>query len=217
MRRFPTTPFIVILAIVAVVGAWRLFAHTETTRYQAVQTVRHARSYIKLTMDVVYPTGRIGSEHYTLINNDGVSQALYSVADRNGSTARFDETVRGIDVSYVFDQVVQDGIWQIDTKYPRTLDDVKYTVAIEQTAGDQSGTRKTSFTDPHFWATAAGRQYHIHLDPNKATPTQNDLLRMDSTSTADVRYEKIVKDFQEFGTPTFKNTIASARTKLLKS
>ena len=217
MRRFPTTPLIVIMALVGIVGAWQLFARTEKARYESVKAVKTSRSYIKLTMDVSYPRGRIASEHYTLIDDDGKSRATYAVSDRKGTIATFDETIRGYDVAFAFDRVVQDGIWQINTKHQRTLDDVKYTVSIDQTAQSQSGRRKISFTDPHYWATAAGRQYRIHLDPKKPTPTAADLLRLDSTSTADARYERIVADFQTFGSPAFKRTVTSARAKLLKS
>ncbi|GAC1402402.1 MAG: hypothetical protein NVSMB64_02180 [Candidatus Velthaea sp.] len=217
MRRFPTTPLIVILALVGIVGAWQLFAQTERARYLSVNAVKTSRSYIKLTMDVTYPAGRIATERYILIDDDGKSKATYVVSDRKGTIATFHETIRGYDVAFAFDKVVQDGIWEINSKHQRTLEDVKYTVSIDQTAQAQSGSRKISFTDPHYWATAAGRQYRIHLDPKKPTPTAADLLRLDSTSTADPRYEKIVSDFQTFGSPTFKRTVASARSKLLKS
>lgn len=217
MRRFPTTPLIVILAIVGIVGAWRMFAQSEKARFDSVNAVKTSRSYIKLTLDVSYPHGRIATERYVLIDDDGKSRATYAVSDRKGTIATFKETIRGYDVAFAFDRVVQDGIWDINSKHQRTLDDVKYTVAIEQTAQTQSGRRRISFTDPHYWATAAGRQYRIHLDPKKPTPTTADLLKLDSTSTADPRYEKIVTDFETFGSAAFKRTVASARSKLLKS
>ena len=41
-------------------------------------------------------------------------------------------------------------------------------------------------------------------------------MSLQSTSTADPRYEKIAEDFEQFGSPRFKATIAQARAKLLK-
>jgi hypothetical protein len=90
-------------------------------------------------------------------------------------------------------------------------------VTIEQTAQGESGRRTFSFTDPKYWAVAAGREYHIRLDPRKPTPNQADLLRLDSTSIAEPRYAKIVDDFAAFGSPAFHRTVASARAKLLRS
>jgi hypothetical protein len=87
-------------------------------------------------------------------------------------------------------------------------------VTIEQVADTQSGSHHFAFTDPRYLATEAGREYHIHLDPNKPVP---DLLTLQSTSTADPRYQEIVDDFEQFGPPSFKRTIVAAREKLLRS
>jgi hypothetical protein len=55
------------------------------------------------------------------------------------------------------------------------------------------------------------------LDPKRPTPSEADLLRLDSTAVAEPRYAKIVEDFVEFGSPAFHRTVASARAKLLGS
>ncbi|MFN2460740.1 MAG: hypothetical protein ABR591_08650 [Candidatus Velthaea sp.] len=217
MRRFPTTALILVLTVAGIIGGWRLFAQNEAARFHAVERVRTSRSYIKLVMQAAYPAGPIARETYTLVDDDGKSSALYAATDRKGTVATFDETIRGYDVAFAFDKLVQDGIWQINSKHRRALDEAAYTVSIEQIAQAQRGTRTVSFTNPEYWATAAGRQYHIHLDPKKPTPSQADLLRLDSTSSADARYLRIVEDFRSFGSPAFKRTVASARAKLLKS
>jgi hypothetical protein len=217
MRRFPVNAFIAILAIAFVVTGWRLYARNEAERFDAVDAVRNSKSYIKLTLHVAYPAGAIATEDYILVDDNGKSKATYAVGDRKGTIATFDEVIRGYAVTFAFDKFVQDGIWQLDSKHARTLSDTKYTVAIEQTAQDQSGRRTFSFTDPHYWAVAAGRQYHIRLDPHKPTPSQAELLRLDSTAVAEPRYAKIVDDFVSFGSPAFHRTIASARAKLLRS
>jgi catalase (peroxidase I) len=41
-------------------------------------------------------------------------------------------------------------------------------------------------------------------------------VNLQSTSTADPRYEKIAQDFEQFGPESFKTTMARARAKLLK-
>jgi len=90
-------------------------------------------------------------------------------------------------------------------------------VSIEQTAQGQSGRRTFSFTDPHYWAVTAGRQYHIVLNRKNPTPSEADLLHLESTAVAEPRYAKIVADFEAFGSPAFHRTVAAARAKLLRS
>jgi hypothetical protein len=215
VRKFPTTLFIVVLAVVCLVSGWLIFAPELRSQHKAVDAVRTSRSYVKVTMHIEYPHGPIGSEDYTLVDDDGVSRATYAVSDRKGVTATFDEPIRGYDVSFAFGKLVQDGIWKLDSRHARTLDDVKYTVHVEQTVTGQSGQRTVTFTNPEFWATA--REFHIHLDPHGKTPSESDLLRMDSTATANPEYLAVVNDIRTFGSPTFKHTVAAARAKLLKS
>jgi len=217
MRRSPINAFIAVLALVFVVTGWQLFARNEADRFHAVDAVRTSNSYITLTLHVVYPHGPIATEDYRLVDNNGKSRASYAVGDRKGTIATFDEIIRGYEVAFAFDKLVGDGIWQLNSKHPRTLSDTRYTVTIEQTAQGQHGRRTFSFTDPHYWAVAAGRQYRIRLDPKKPTPSEADLLRLDSTAVAEPRYAKIVEDFASFGSPAFHRTVASARAKLLRS
>jgi hypothetical protein len=217
MRRFPVNAFIAVLALVFLITGWQLYAHNETARFHAVDAVRNSNSYVKLTLHVAYPHGPIATEDYALVDDNGKSRATYAVGDRRGNIATFDEIIRGYDVTFAFDKLVRDGIWELNSKHPRTLADTKYTVTIEQTAQDQSGRRTFSFTDPHYWAVAAGRQYHIRLDPGKPVPSEADLLRLDSTSVAEPRYAKVVADFESFGSPAFHRTAAAARAKLLRT
>ncbi|MBV8654905.1 MAG: hypothetical protein JO160_02600, partial [Candidatus Eremiobacteraeota bacterium] len=73
----------------------------------------------------------------------------------------------------------------------------------------KQGERTVTFTDPHYWAVTAGRQYSIDL--SKQSP--NDLLKMQSTAVADPRYEQIVRDFREFGPDEFRANVAAAQAR----
>ncbi len=218
MRRFPTTLVVVVVMVAGLIAGWRLFWPSETQRYRAVATVRQQRSLIHLRETVVHAKGPIAREELRLDDVDGRSSASYAVADRKGYVAHFSQPVQGYDVTFAFDLLVRDGIWELQK--PRLFhgdtDDV-YTVAIEQVAGARSGRHAFSFADPHYLATTAGRQYEIHLDKNKPVPSQADLLGLRATSTADPRYQKIVDDFASFGPPHFKQTVAAARQKLLRT
>jgi hypothetical protein len=215
MRRFPTTLVIVVLAIIGIVGGWRLFSGNETQRYQAVQQVRNQRSELHFGEAITHDKGPIAREEWRLDNVNGKSVASYTAQNRAGSRiAKFSEPIEGYDVTFTFEKLVQDGIWELHTRPLRGNTKDVYTISVAQVAGDRSGSHKFTFADPHYLATTAGREYAIHLDKNKPVP---DLLTLKSTSTADPRYQKMVDDFAAFGPPRFKKTVAAAREKLLKS
>jgi hypothetical protein len=214
MRRFPVTPLIVVVAIVAAVGGWLLFAKTEHDRYVAVQRVRNSRSEFHLRYTIARDVGPISREVWSMANIDGRSSASYAVTDRKGTTATFDEPVAGYSVTFLFEKLIQDGIWELHTRSGKGVSHETYAVDISQVADTKSGSHHFEFTNPHYLATTAGREYQIHLDPHKPVPN---LLMLQSTSVADPRYQKIVDDFQTFGSPGFKKTIVAAREKLLRS
>ena len=83
-----------------------------------------------------------------------------------------------------------------------------YTLHIHQVADREQGSRTITFTDPHYWALEAGRQYHIQLRQNSPTP---DLTKLQSTSLADPRYEKIVNAFRAFGPSSFRDKVRQAQ------
>ena len=214
MRRFPVTTLILVVAAVAIVGGWLLFAKSEHDRFVAVDHVRKSQSAFELTYTLDHGSGPIARETWEMRNDNGHSIASYAVSDRDGTIAKFDEPVTDYAVTFLFDKLVQDGIWELQSRPFRGSSNEFHTVRIAQTAGTQSGAHKFVFSDPKYIATSAGREFHIHLDKNKPVPN---VLSLESTSTADPRYEKIVADFEEFGSPSFKRTIVAAREKLLKS
>jgi hypothetical protein len=213
MRRFPVTLLVLVAVVVAVVGGWLLFAKSEHDRFVAVQRVGAQRSEIRLTYTVAHTDGPIAREVWFFQNINGHSMVTYTAVDRRGNKATFDEQVLNYDVTFLFDRVVADGIWELETRPFRGSSQMLHVVEIAQVAGRDQGSHRFQFSDAHYIATEAGREYHIHLDPHKPVP---DLMSLQSTSTADPRYEKIADDFEQFGSPRFKATIAQARAKLLK-
>jgi hypothetical protein len=215
MRRFPTTLVIILAAIVFVVGAVRLFGHSEHQRYRSVDSVLKQQSKVLITETITHAKGPIAREVWTLSNINGTSTASYEAVNRAGTrVAKFTYPIKGYDVTFAFQQLVADGIWEVRSRPLLGNANDVYTVTIAQTAGDRSGSHTFTFADPHYLATTAGRQYTIHLDPKKPTP---DLLTLQSTSSADDRYQKIVNDFQSFGPAGFRATVVQARQRLLRS
>ncbi len=215
MRRFPTTLLIVIVAIAGLIAGWKIFWPAESQRYQAVNSVRNQRSELHVDEAITHDKGPIAREEWRLDNDNGRSSASYTAENRAGTRiAKFTSPIQGYDVTFAFQKLVQDGLWELQTRPLRGDTSNIYTVSVAQVDGGRSGTHKFSFADPHYLATTAGRQYEIHLDKNKPVP---DLITLNSTSTADPRYQQVVDDFASFGPPQFKKTVAAAREKLLRS
>jgi hypothetical protein len=213
MRPSPVTLLILVAAVVAVAGAWLLFAKSEHDRFVAVDRVRHSRSEFHITYILEHTNGPLASETWHFNNVDGASNVVYAVADRRGDKASFSEPIGDFSVTFLFQKLVADGIWDLTTRPFRGSSALLHVVEIEQVADTASGSHRFQFSDAHYLATEAGREYRIHLDPNKPVPN---LVDLQSTSTADPRYERIAADIEGFGSARFKRTIAAARAKLLK-
>ncbi|GAC1656011.1 MAG: hypothetical protein NVS9B12_07450 [Vulcanimicrobiaceae bacterium] len=207
--RFPVSWFIGLLVIVVGVTAWFVFAGPESARFHQVLKVKNSTSDVRLRMTVTYDAGAIDSEEYRMEDLNGRSTASYRITNAKGKTYTIASPMTAtMTVPVLFQTLEQDGIWQVSNRPQRGNTNAHYTLFISQTVQNEHGVRTISFTDPHYLATTAGRQFHIHLDPNKPTP---DLLKLSSTSTADPRYQKLVSDFREFGTPSFRKKVAQVQ------
>ena len=203
---------IVVLTIAAAIGAWVIYFPIESQRYSATRSVTNSASVIRMEFAVTHQRGAIGREKFTFTNDNGRASVAYEGTNHAGTlVARFTEPLDGYLVANLFGEVVRDGIWDLRTMPPRGDTTSTYTVAVYQLTDNKSGSNSFTFTDPHYWATTGGRQYHIHLDKNKPVP---DLLTLQSTSVAEPRFGRLVDDFQNFTAPGFRATLATARAKL---
>lgn len=183
---------------------WPDFQHKkEVTR------VGQSASVLDLSLAIKYDKPPIYLEQYTMHNDNGVSSVQYKIQGYSGKVITItmppDKTYA---VTFFFEDVVQDGIWQLMNKPDAGDTGARYTLHIHQVADREQGSRTITFTDPHYWALEAGRQYHIQLSKNSPTP---DLTKLESTSLADPRYEKIVKAFRAFGSPSFREKVHQAQ------
>jgi hypothetical protein len=167
-------------------------------------------------MTVRHATGPIAEEDYQMSDIDGLSQSRYRAVGRTGLAITIDERPRetveqGPNVAYFFQQAVQDGVWDLTNEPPRGDRSTSYTVDVYQLLGNQHGSRSFTFTDPHYWATTGGHQFHIVL--RKGQPLPN-LLNMTSTTLVEPRYQKIVDDFRAFGPQSFRDKIVAVQARL---
>jgi len=173
--RNPIPPFITVVAIIGLIAAFVFFRSTEAHRYAATRRVLAQRSEIKLGMSVQYDTGPLAEEDYTMNDIDGVSSSSYRGVARSGTRITIAERPRatledGPNVAYFFGQVVQDGIWELGSRPTRGDARTHYRIAIYQLTDTQHGSHHFVFTDPHYWATTGGHQFHLKLARDKPLP-----------------------------------------------
>jgi len=197
--------FVVIMLIVGLrFIQWPDFAHIKQ-----VGKIANQESAYYLKMRIRYEKPPLYEELWDIRDVNGVSTAQYKVTGYSGKVVTVTAPPdKNTNVSFFAERVVADGIWQLTNQPPRGDTSKTYTLYIKQLADFKTGTRTIIFTDPHYWATTAGRQFHIHLDPKKPTPN---LVTLQGSALADPRYERVVNEFLDFGTPSFKSKVAHAR------
>jgi hypothetical protein len=210
--RNPVPWFIFIIAVVGISLMMWYFFFEHAGESAKVRAVARSASDIKLGMQIHHANGPISDEFYSMEDKNGLSTSQYRAVSRNGTTIRVDALPREtVDVAFLFGRAVTDGIWELQDRPLRGDATMRYTVDVYQLTNGKHGSHRFSFTDPHYWATTGGHQFHIHLDKNKPVP---DLLRMSSTVVVEPRYERLVRDFLAFGTTQFKDKVVQAQAKL---
>jgi hypothetical protein len=197
--------FVVVFIVLGTIFIpWPDFQHKRE-----VANVAQGASVLDLSLTMNYAKPPIYLEQYKMHNDNGVSSATYKIQGYSGKVVTITlPPQKTYNVTFFFERVVQDGIWQLTDKPDVGDTNIRYTLYIHQVAGTRQGSRTITFTDPHFWAKQAGREYHIQLSPNSPAP---DLTKLQSTTLADPRYEEIVQAFRNFGTPAFRQKIAQAQ------
>jgi hypothetical protein len=212
VRFNPVSAFIALAIVVAIAGASWLFATNEAARHEAARRVANSPSEIRLRMMVHHRRGPIVEEDYKLADIDGLSTSEYRGVGRNGTAIKVSSQPRQTyDVAFFFDRAVSDGIWELPSRPPRGDTATAYTIGVYQLTNSRHGSHAFSFTDPHYWATTGGHQFHIKLDRNKPVPN---LLELSSTTLVEQRYERLVDGFRTFGSEAFRAEVAATRARL---
>lgn len=215
MRRFPVGWLIAIFAIVMIVVGLYLYRGTEVWRSLGVYKSVVAPSAMYASMTLRYDNPPVYEEEYSMKDVEGISTYSYRIRGYSGKQITI--TVppqRTFVVPFFIEQIELYGIWSLTDKPPRGDASVHYTLYIKRVNDYRQGDRTITFTDPNYWAKMAGREYTIHLQLGKPTPT--DLMHLQSTSLADPRYLQIVSEFGKFGPASFREKVAAAQMSIRK-
>jgi hypothetical protein len=190
-----------------------VYFQTLAPRYARNDKILHSASDIRVSLKIAYDRGPLRQEAWNMRDRDGLSTLSYRALGRNGTQVTIAERPTDSindqsNVAFLFGKLVQDGLWDLPSKPPRGDTNAHYTIAVYQLITNEHGGRSFTFTDPHYWATTGGRQFHIHLDKDKPIP---DLLRISGTSLIEPRYGELVDDFRAFGPHSFLTRIASEK------
>lgn len=192
--------FAVVVVIVGVIFIpWPEFAHRTE-----VSNILHSRSVLDVRLMLQYDKPPIYRESYHMRNDNGESEAIYRVEGYSGKVITLTlAPEKTYAVTFFFEQLVADGVWQLTNRPPAGKTDPAYTLTIYQEADNRHGSRTVHFTDPEYWAVAAGHQYAFGSSANGT-------LTLTGTQQADPRFKEVVDAFRSFGPSSFRAKVTQA-------
>ena len=215
-REFPIGWVVFAFSIVSLGFVYFMYFGKEVKDMGTAYT--QCASDLRMSLAITYDRPPLASETYAMRDNDGVSTYSYAVAGTSGRLVTITSAPRQmLDVSYFAGKLDEDGVRGLESRAPAGDTSAHYTLNLYRKemygAGDcRHETRTVTFTDPHYWATTAARQYHIDL--SKGPPKDaNDMLRLRGSSLANPHYQAIVNDFRAFGSDEFRAKIAAAQAR----
>jgi len=203
---------VVILIVVLLVVAYVFFFKPFLSLQPQVQGVITANSTWSVGMQEYELTGPLSAETYRISNDNGKVTMFYAATNRAMTvTKEFSVPLVGPEATFLFEALRADGIWEVDDIPVRPHPLTEFIIEVDQTLGDEGGTRSFSFSDPHYWSTTHAQEFELHL-PQKGSLSGADArtLGVAGRKLQDPRYLQIVESIRGFGPPAVlaaENTI----------
>jgi hypothetical protein len=198
-----TTRAIMVILICAVVItlAYIFFLRPFLKIEPQVQGVIDANSTWSVTMQEYELQGPLSAETYRVSNDNGKTTMFYAATNRAGTeTKEFTVPLLGPEGTFLFEDLRAGGIWDVDDKpmLPHPVDE--YIIEVDQTLGDEGGTRSFGFSDPRYWATTHAREFHLKLPPKgNGAAVEDATTGVAGRNLQDTRYLQIVQAIRAFG------------------
>jgi hypothetical protein len=210
--------WLVIAVCVAIAGAAYIFFFKPfVTEEPQLDKVLYANSTWTVTMQVYKDTGPLSGETYRISNDNGAIRMFFSATNRDGSvTKQFDVPLAGPSGTFLFQQLGSDGIWDLDDKAIRPHSTEQYVVEVDQTLGDEGGSRAFSFSDPAYWATTKAQEIQLRLPAKSMRQFNLTQVATAARPLRDPRYLKIVEEIRSFGPQSVLQAENLIRSELAK-
>ncbi len=213
-----STRALLVLAVMVAIGAvtWIFFFKPFLATEPKVRDVINANSTWSVTLQEYHLEGLLSEETYRISNDNGKTTLFYAATNRAKTvTKEFTAPIAGPSGTFLFEDLRADGIWELEDRAvrPHPLDE--YVVEVDQTLGDEGGTRSFSFSDPKYWATTKAQEFNLKLPPSgpisgPAAPA----MGVAGRSLREPRYLQIVDAIHAFGPPSVLNAEARIRSQL---
>ncbi len=206
---------VVVICLVLAAASYVFFFRPFVTQEPQLDKVLYANSTWTVTMQAYKTNGPISAETYRVSNDNGAVHMFFSATNRDGSvTKQFDVPLEGPSGTFLFEQLRADGIWDLDDKPVRPRSTEQYIVEVDQTLGDQGGSRAFGFSDPRYWATTRAQEIEIRLPAKSMRPLNLTQVASAGRPLRDPRYQKIVDEIRSFGPQSVLEAEALIRSEL---
>jgi hypothetical protein len=213
--------FVVILIVALIIVAYVFFFRPFLSVQPQVRGVINANSTWSVTMQEYELTGPLSAETYRISNDNGKVTMYYAATNRAMTvTKEFSVPLVGPDATFLFEGLRADGIWEVADIPVRPHPQTEFIIEVDQTLGDEGGTRSFSFSDPRYWAMTHAQEFELHLPrTGSLSGTNARTLGVAGRKLQDPRYLKMVESIRGFGPPTVlaaENTIRQELIATLK-
>jgi hypothetical protein len=192
--------FVVLVFVAIVVAGYLLFLRPYLTQEPELDRVLKAKSTWTVTMQEYKQTGPISQETYRIANDNGASKMYYAATNQDGTLTKwFEVPISGPTPTFLFQELGVDGIWDLDSKPVRPRSTDQYIVEVDQTLGDEGGSRAFGFSDPKYWATTKAEEFQLRLPAKSMHGLNLSHIASAGRSLRDPHYLRIVQEIESFG------------------
>jgi hypothetical protein len=193
----------VVVAVALAVLSYVFFFQPFIREEPRVRDVLDENSTWSVTMQEYFPAGPLSAQAYRISNDNGKISMFYAATNRAGTvTKEFDVPLIGPEGTFLFEELGADGIWELDDQPMRPHPKDEYIIEVDQTLGDEGGTRSFGFSDPEFWATTRAQQFNLRLPAKGAAGANGTVYGSPGGQLRDPRYLQLVKAIEAFGPST---------------
>lgn len=218
--RESTRALLLLAVMIAVALATYFFFFRPFMQEQPkVRDVINANSTWSVTMQEYELQGPLAAETYRISNDNGKTTMFYAATNRAGTvTKEFTTPLQGPDGTFLFEELRADGLWDVDDRPVLPHPKEEYIIEVDQTLGDEGGTRAFGFSDPQYWATTHAQEFRLRLPAKGPISGANaSTMGVAGRKLQDPRYWQIVQAIRAFGPPTVIAAEVKIRSQLAQT